>query len=82
MREKMFFPFSTEGKVNGTGLGLTLALHIAQEHGGTIELASSEPGRTVFHLMLPGTMSGQQRAAEGNLTMCAGQDTVPTRSEP
>jgi signal transduction histidine kinase len=64
MREKMFFPFSTEGKVNGTGLGLTLALHIAQEHGGSIELAGSEPGRTVFHLTLPLARPGQEQALE------------------
>ncbi len=64
MREKMFFPFSTEGKVNGTGLGLTLALHIAQEHGGSIELAGSKPGRTVFHLTLPLAQSSQERALE------------------
>ena len=64
MREKMFFPFSTEGKVNGTGLGLTLALHIAQEHGGRIELAGSEPGRTVFHLTLPLARPGQEQALE------------------
>jgi signal transduction histidine kinase len=82
MREKMFFPFSTEGKVNGTGLGLTLALHIAQEHAGTIELAFSEPGRTVFHLTLPVTLPGLERAAEGDLTLCTRQDTFPTRSEP
>jgi signal transduction histidine kinase len=64
MREKMFFPFSTEGKVNGTGLGLTLALHIAHEHGGSIELAGSEPGRTVFHLTLPLARPGEEQALQ------------------
>jgi signal transduction histidine kinase len=81
MREKMFFPFSTEGKVNGTGLGLTLALHIAQEHGGSIELAVSEPGRTVFHLTLPLAPPGQERAAEGVLIPDTGRDILQTRSE-
>ena len=64
MREKMFLPFSTEGKVNGTGLGLTLALHIAQEHGGSIVLAGSEPGCTVFHLTIPMASPVAENAAE------------------
>jgi signal transduction histidine kinase len=81
MREKMFFPFSTEGKVNGTGLGLTLALHIAQEHGGNIELASSEPGCTVFHLTLPLTPRGEERAPKGALIQEAVRDILQTRSE-
>ena len=81
MREKMFFPFSTEGKVNGTGLGLTLALHIAQEHGGSIELVGSEPRRTVFHLTLPLAPCGQGRAAEGVLILDTGRDIFQPRSE-
>jgi len=80
MREKMFFPFSTEGKVNGTGLGLTLALHIAQEHGGSIELAGSEAGRTVFHLTLP-LAPGQERTAEGVLILETSPDILQTRSD-
>ena len=81
MREKMFFPFSTEGKVNGTGLGLTLALHIAQEHGGSIELAVSEPGCTVFHLTLPLAPPRQELAAEDVFISGAGRDILQTRSE-
>lgn len=53
VRETLFDPFVSEGKQKGTGLGLTLVQTIAQEHGGTIELGSSEPGRTVFRLGLP-----------------------------
>jgi len=66
MRDKMFLPFSTEGKANGTGLGLTLALHIAQEHGGSIVLAGSEPGCTVFHLTIPIAAPLLQNAGEVN----------------
>ena len=34
------------------GLGLTLALHIAQEHGGLVQLDESAPGKTIFSLRL------------------------------
>jgi signal transduction histidine kinase len=81
MREKMFLPFSTEGKVNGTGLGLTLALHIAQEHGGSVALASSEPGRTVFHLTLPLAPARQEDAAQDDWKTDTGLDILQTRSE-
>ncbi len=48
----MFEPFVSRGRENGTGLGLTLAQHIAQEHGGAVRLEESAPGRTVFSLRL------------------------------
>jgi signal transduction histidine kinase len=53
IRETMFDPFVSAGKSNGVGLGLTLALHIAQEHGGTVQLEQSTDSRTIFMIMLP-----------------------------
>jgi len=53
IRETLFQPFVSAGKQNGTGLGLTLAHHIAQEHGGRVTLSESAPGHTVFRLVLP-----------------------------
>ena len=50
VRTTLFDPFVTAGKPNGTGLGLTLARRIAEEHGGSVRLAESNPGRTVFTL--------------------------------
>jgi len=38
--------------VNGTGLGLTVAQHIVQEHGGEIKLEESALGKTVFTIVL------------------------------
>lgn len=48
----LFEPFVSEGKQSGTGLGLTLAHCIAQEHGGFVKLVSSQPGETIFLLSI------------------------------
>ncbi len=52
IRETLFQPFVSANKENGTGLGLTLAQYIAQEHGGEVKLEESSPGRTVFTILL------------------------------
>ncbi len=48
----LFQPFVSSGKVNGTGLGLTVAQHIAQEHGGEIKLEGNALGATTFSILL------------------------------
>ncbi len=51
--EKIFEPFFTTKK-NGSGLGLSAALRIAQKHGGTLEADSAGVGRGAkFTLVLP-----------------------------
>ena len=50
---KLFQPFVSMGKENGTGLGLTIAQKIVQDHGGSLELEHSEPGNTVMLIVLP-----------------------------
>jgi signal transduction histidine kinase len=52
VRRTLFNPFVTAGKPNGTGLGLTLARRIAEEHGGSVCLEESNRERTVFRLSL------------------------------
>ena len=52
IRSSLFEPFVSEGKQSGTGLGLTLANAIAEEHGGAVELLSTRPGETIFKLSL------------------------------
>ena len=47
----LFDPFVTT-KASGKGLGLALVAKIVDAHGGVIEF-DSEPGRTVFRIMLP-----------------------------
>jgi signal transduction histidine kinase len=52
VRRTLFDPFVTAGKPNGTGLGLTLARRIAEEHGGSVCLEESNRESTVFSLSL------------------------------
>jgi signal transduction histidine kinase len=54
IRDKLFHPFVSYGKENGTGLGLTVVQKIVQDHGGEIFVERSEEGRTVFRIVLPG----------------------------
>jgi signal transduction histidine kinase len=52
VRRTLFDPFVTAGKLNGTGLGLTLARRIAEEHGGSVCIEESNRERTAFTLSL------------------------------
>jgi signal transduction histidine kinase len=53
VREKLFRPFFTT-KPEGTGLGLSVALRTAEEHGGQLELLETAPGAgAAFRLVLP-----------------------------
>ena len=51
IRGSLFYPLVT-GRANGTGLGLAVAQEIITRNGGAIEFRS-EPGRTVFSILLP-----------------------------
>lgn len=50
---RVFEPFSTSGKVGGTGLGLTMVKQIADEHGGSIGYESVPHKGTKFIFELP-----------------------------
>jgi signal transduction histidine kinase len=53
VREKLFQPFVSHGKENGTGLGLTVVQKIVQDHGGDVFVESAAAGHTVFKIVLP-----------------------------
>ena len=53
IRDRLFQPFVSFGKEYGTGLGLTIAQKILQDHGGSLRVASTSPAGTSFELTLP-----------------------------
>jgi signal transduction histidine kinase len=61
IRDKLFHPFVSFGKENGTGLGLTVVQKIVQDHGGQVLLERTADARTVFRITLPG------RAPQGSV---------------
>jgi signal transduction histidine kinase len=54
IRDKLFHPFVSFGKENGTGLGLTVVQKIVQDHGGQVLLERTADGQTIFRITLPG----------------------------
>jgi signal transduction histidine kinase len=66
LKSRIFDPFTTQGKANGTGLGLTIAQKIVQDHGGDLQLESSSPGSTVFLVLLPIIRLSQSQATPGS----------------
>ena len=54
IRERLFHPFVSFGKENGTGLGLAVVQKIVQDHAGEIVVERTAQGRTIFRIVLPG----------------------------
>ncbi|MGB7584074.1 MAG: HAMP domain-containing sensor histidine kinase [Terriglobales bacterium] len=63
VRDKLFEPFVSSGKENGTGLGLTVVQKIVQDHGGDVVLEKTSPEGTVFRVTLP---LGSESMADGD----------------
>src|SRR5262249_49712467 len=53
VQDRIFEPFFSHAKENGTGLGLTVAQKIVQDHGGELRLASTSASGTMFVVHLP-----------------------------
>jgi len=76
VQQKIFDPFFTTKAVGkGTGLGLTVAYAIAQEHGGRISVSSPAGGGAAFVLELPSGGTGVRPVAAA--PSAATLETVP-----
>jgi signal transduction histidine kinase len=54
LQARVFDPFfTTKGRLEGTGIGLTVSRNIVQEHSGRIELSSRPGAGTTFRVFLP-----------------------------
>ena len=54
IRDRLFHPFVSHGKQNGTGLGLAVVQKIIQDHSGEILVERTSESMTVFRIVLPG----------------------------
>ncbi len=63
IRERLFHPFVSYGKENGTGLGLAVVQKIVQDHGGEIFVERTAQGRTVFQIVLPARVQDAARSS-------------------
>ena len=52
IKDKLFQPFATYGKYNGTGLGMAQVKGIIEAHNGNVSYTSNTEG-TTFYLKIP-----------------------------
>jgi signal transduction histidine kinase len=53
VRERLFEPFVSHGKENGTGMGLTVVQKIVQDHGGDVVVEQTSASGTTFRVHIP-----------------------------
>jgi len=53
VRERLFEPFVSYGKENGTGMGLTVVQKILQDHGGDVVVEQTSAAGTTFRIEIP-----------------------------
>jgi signal transduction histidine kinase len=65
VRDRLFEPFVSYGKENGTGLGLTVVQKIVQDHGGDVTVEKTSAQGTVFKVWVPFPASpdGEEKAS-------------------
>jgi signal transduction histidine kinase len=66
VRGMVFEPFVSQGKENGTGLGLTVVQKIVQDHGGDVIVEETSGKGTMFKLVLPLTGSPERAPLGAN----------------
>src|SRR3982075_1756834 len=53
VRDRLFEPFVSHGKENGTGMGLTVVQKILQDHGGDVAVEQTSSSGTTFRINIP-----------------------------
>ena len=53
LQAKIFEPFVTHGKAQGTGLGMAIAKNVIEAHGGFVALQSTVGVGTTVEIVLP-----------------------------
>ena len=82
IREKLFHPFVSFGKENGTGLGLTVVQKIVQDHGGNVVTERTADARTVFRITIPGDVpqGSADRGRKGDSLLSGNGDRATENS--
>jgi signal transduction histidine kinase len=63
IRDRLFEPFVSYGKENGSGMGLAVAQKIIQDHGGEISVERTSEAGTTFRLSMPLALASKEPAA-------------------
>jgi len=68
VRDKLFEPFVSYGKENGTGMGLTVVQKILQDHGGDVTVERTSVEGTTFRVRVPMNPSSENALAVKHAT--------------
>ena len=63
VRDRLFEPFVSHGKENGTGMGLTVVQKILQDHGGDVVVEQTSASGTTFRVTIPLSPSAENALA-------------------
>jgi signal transduction histidine kinase len=63
VRDRLFEPFVSHGKENGTGMGLTVVQKILQDHGGDVAVEHTSASGTTFRVTIPLSSSAENTLA-------------------
>jgi signal transduction histidine kinase len=71
IRQRLFEPFVSFGKENGSGMGLAVAQKIIQDHGGEICVERTSETGTVFKLTMPLALHSKEASLAGGQKIVA-----------